>query len=183
VSQSRRGPPFLRPAIALLIFCLAGLIYWEVNPQPELPAPKGPSPHRGGVTQAAERQDFTMPPFRSFGEVQDRPLFSPTRRPDAEVETSAAPQATPSRLVGIVFSQSDRVAIVEIGQPASIERVAEGGRVGNWTIERILPDRIIVRNPAGRAEIKPSANPNDVGKTAAGRRPSPVPANAPPPRS
>ncbi|MDB5408906.1 MAG: pilus assembly protein PilZ [Rhodospirillales bacterium] len=179
----RRGPPYLRSALALIICCLASVIYWEVNLQPGVSMLGRTSAPRSGVIQAIESQDFTMPPLRSFGEVLDRPLFSATRRPEAEAAASGTSQPTPSRLIGIVFSEFKRLAIVEIGQPASIERVTEGGRVGNWTIEQILPDRIIVRNPAGLAEVKPGPNPTDAGKAATSRRPAPGPTNSPLPRS
>lgn len=182
MSRSRPGPTFLRSALALIACCLVGVIYWETNLRPGVTTLAGTSPLRAG-TPTIERQDFTMPPLRSFSEVLDRPLFSSTRRPDAAAAAGAASQPTPFRLVGIVFSQSKRVAIVEIGQPPSVERVAEGGQAGNWTIERILPDRIIVRGPAGRTEIKPGANPTDADKTATIRRPAPVPTSSLRPRS
>jgi hypothetical protein len=167
--------------LALLVVCLAAVIYWEVNLGSNASALVEAAERRSGVDQptSTEQNAFAMPPFRSFAEVTERPLFSPTRRPLPDAAASAVSEASPSRLVGIVIGQSARVALVEVGQPPSIERVTEGGRIGSWTIERILPDRIIVLTAGSRTEIKPELSPGEASKPPAIRRPGagPLPAS------
>jgi hypothetical protein len=170
----------LRSALALLVCGLAGLIYWEIDLASDPSSSEGaPSQHIARDQPAAGVEPFKMLSLQAFSEVVERPLFSSTRRPPPPAASeTAATQAVPSRLVGIVLSPSARVALFETGQPANIERVAEGGRFGSWTIERILPDRIIVLNADGRTEIKPELKAAN-GKTAPTRRTE----RAPPPPS
>src|SRR5205823_2728742 len=50
-------------------------------------------------------------------------------------------------------------ALIEHGQPARLERVAEGQVVDGWTIDAILPDRIVIRESEIRQEIRPKDSP------------------------
>jgi hypothetical protein len=95
---------------------------------------------------------FAMPPRDAFSEVTQRPLFSPTRRPGTTANGLAA--SSSFTLVAIVISARDRRALLGSGQPSKIVRVHEGQDIAGWTVEAILPDKVIVRHADVREEVK-----------------------------
>lgn len=100
---------------------------------------------------------FAMPPLSAFSETVDRPLFSRTRRPAAHA--GALPASSSFKLVAIVISAQDRHALLGFGQPRKIMRVAEEEDIGGWTVEAILPDKIIVRHADAREEVSAKDHP------------------------
>ena len=46
------------------------------------------------------------------------------------------------RLVGITISRQDRLALIEDSLELNVERVREGGSVGEWKVESIHPREI-----------------------------------------
>jgi general secretion pathway protein N len=155
-----RKPSALQLCLALMCAGLGAVIYDELDRPPLPPAAKAePVPAQTPrAVVAPASSDFAMPALRDYGEVAARPLFAATRRPPP---TAARQRPAPAAfsLVGVVISSSGRHALIEHGQPARLERVAEGQMVDGWTIETILPDRIVVREADARQEIRPKDSP------------------------
>ncbi len=88
-----------------------------------------------------------LPPFADFAAIAARPLFAPTRRPDAARAASAI--ETRYRLLGIVIAGAARHALLApiAGGPAL--ELAEGGAVEGWTVRKIESDRVLLASPAG----------------------------------
>jgi type II secretory pathway component PulC len=157
MTGSRRSRPGRTPLL-LAVGCAAliGVVYVELD------APDIEPPAKAAVTAAQEPEkppvqnpSFSMPPLRSFAGVLSRPLFSETRRPPLQPVVAADTRATNFTLVGTILSAKDRHALVEHGQPPHIDRVGEGQDVDGWTVEQILPDRVVFARADGRIELKP----------------------------
>jgi hypothetical protein len=135
---------------------LAGLIYIELDaPDIEPPAKAAVTTTPESVKRPTENPSFTMPPLRNFSGVLSRPLFSETRRPPRAPSGPADTRDASFTLVGTILSAQERHALVEHGQPPHIERVSEGQEVDGWTVEQILPDRIVFARGDTHVEIKP----------------------------
>jgi hypothetical protein len=111
-------------------------------------APEGLSPR----IETAAPAGFSMPPSSAFSEVLARPVFSPIRRPGAQA--GALAPSSSFTLVAIIIAPGDRHALLGFGQPAKIVRVSEGQDVGGWTVEAILPEKVVVRHADAREEVK-----------------------------
>jgi general secretion pathway protein N len=143
-------------------FCLGLLIVIGAESLPRGSAEDDPVPVSGGVRASVGAQPvFAMPPISAYAPVLARPLFSPTRRPSAQA--GALPASSSFTLVAIVISADDRHALLGSGQPIKVTRVAEGEDIGGWTVEAILPDRVIVRRGDQHEEIKPKDAKKIVG--------------------
>lgn len=91
-------------------------------------------------------------PLGRYREVLERPLFSPTRRPappPAEPTATAGP-GLPT-LHGVMLAKGRRIALVGADGTSAPSRVTEGSRIGDWTVEHIEADRIILRAADGTA--------------------------------
>lgn len=99
---------------------------------------------------------FAMPSASALSEVIARPVFSPTRRPAPQGAAVAASAAF--SLVGVVIAPGERRALLGFGQPRKIARVAEGEEISGWTVEAILPEKVIVRRADLREEVSAKRN-------------------------
>jgi hypothetical protein len=119
-----------------------------------LPAPA--SPHAGRDQTAAVRPGPTIDPFAdlkraNFSEIVSRPLFSPARRPPVPQQVSVRPpkavqprQVEPPRepplrfaLVGVVINGEQRLALIRHAKMKETIKVAKGGDLKGWRVERI----------------------------------------------
>ena len=139
--------------LALLCAGLAIAIFWELEPPLADPGARAAASHEQKAADPAAELRFVMPPLRDFGEVLARPVFSETRRPPAP-EAAAAGTTAPFALVGVVLSANERHALVEHGQPARIDRVAEGQELDGWTLAAVQLDRVVLRRGDSRVEVK-----------------------------
>ncbi|HEX7968617.1 MAG TPA: hypothetical protein VF502_10375 [Stellaceae bacterium] len=145
-----RAPLLLSALCAVLL----GIVYVELDqPAIEAPAKAAVPPTRGTDKGQAQKPGFAMPPLRSFGDVLARPLFAETRRPPI-LSVPADARSSAFTLVGIVISARERHALVEHGQPPRVERIAEGQDIDGWTVEKILPDRVMLGRADARIEVK-----------------------------
>lgn len=103
----------------------------DVPPLPELP------------TEA----EFVMPPARDFVEIVQRPLFSPTRQPapQGEVTLETAGSELDLKLVGVIISSGEEIALVAPRNGSTLIRLSEGDRFQGWTLEAIEPHRVTFR--------------------------------------
>ncbi|MGO8914491.1 MAG: hypothetical protein ACLQJR_01125 [Stellaceae bacterium] len=98
---------------------------------------------------------FRLPPLASYAEVAERPLFSATRqKPPAEPGQDLLGKSGSFVLLGVVISEAGRAALVQHGHPVEIARVSEGQAVEGWTVQSILPDRVVLEHGATEYELK-----------------------------
>lgn len=81
-----------------------------------------------------------------------RPLFSPSRRPDATASTGA--QDTLPRLSAIIVSGAGRVAIFSASgqKPQTVE---VGSAIGGYRVQSIGPDDVALAGPGGTLSLTP----------------------------
>jgi hypothetical protein len=93
-----------------------------------------------------------VPPLSPLGDTTARPLFSPTRRP---VPGTAGPESPPGsaaalfnryRLQGVVIDGNRRRVLLNPAPNGKPISVGEGESVDGWTIDRIAPERLILRS-------------------------------------
>ncbi|HXZ02418.1 MAG TPA: hypothetical protein VEI03_20655 [Stellaceae bacterium] len=147
----RRGAALL---LAGLCCALAAIVAVELGgeagegaPPPLAAAPPRPLPPLPAA--------FDLPPLASYGEVVERPLFSPARRrPPEAAGQDLLGRSNSFVLVGVIISGAGRVALVEHGHPGEMARLAEGQTVEGWTLQSILPDRVVLQHGATEYELK-----------------------------
>jgi hypothetical protein len=113
------------------------LLPWIIGPTvPAIPAPAA----RDTLPQLA-----ALPPFADFGAIAARPLFSPTRRPDAA--QAATGIAARYRLLGIAIAANARHALLAPVNGGAALELAEGDSIDGWTLRKIADDRIVLSSP------------------------------------
>jgi general secretion pathway protein N len=172
-----------RPGAALMlgVLCLAFgvVIYYELGMAGDK-TPTAPTPVVAGSTVPPlppQPASSTLPPIESFAEVTRRPLFSPTRQPPpAEVVKDTQGNASGFALLGIIISDDGRIALIEYGRPPALARLKEGQAVDGWTLQSILPDRIVLQHGATEQELRLK---DRAGAPAQPRQPGPAPQTRP----
>jgi hypothetical protein len=105
-----------------------------------------------------------------------RPLFSPTRRPDAPASgRDAGPDLADARLTGIVTLPPLKIAIFAV-KGAKPLVLGEGETVSGWRIDRITPAEIALSGPGGTQTMRPKEDPTlmRASATPVANRPQPI---------
>ena len=110
-------------------------------PSPVLALPSLPQRAPKGVAAA------------QVGTVLARPLFSSSRRPDAPTPAVPADAQPEPRLVGTLVGPFGRRALLVSSDGHSLPAAGEAGRVGAWTLERIVPGSVTLVGPGGTREL------------------------------
>jgi general secretion pathway protein N len=149
-----------RPGVALVlgVLCVTFgvLVYYELDVAGDQ-ARTAPIPAVAGAVPPlpAQPASSTLPPMEAFSEVTRRPLFSSTRQPpppEAVKETQG--NSSTFALLGIIISDGGRIALIEYGRPPAMVRLKEGQAVEGWTLQSILPDRVVLQRGATDQELK-----------------------------
>lgn len=145
-----------RPRTALVL-CLLGsiclglalLIYQELT-DPPTPASHVALAEPAAVEPLPPEAVLSLPALELFSALVERPVFSPTRRPEEEEAEESEPTQEPVSkppnfsLAGIVISEKGRfVVAVQQGRKGGVVRVGEGRSIDGWKVARIEPDRAV----------------------------------------
>ena len=149
-----RSRSILAVALLLASAALGSVVYGELAAAPFVPvsaAPVTAAPADSGPRAAP----FTMPPLETYAEVTARPLFFPTRRP-APVQAVSAElvDARALVLVGVILSETGRVALIARTNLPGAHRVAEGEEIEGWTLASIEADRVVLHHGTTEAELR-----------------------------
>lgn len=155
---SRHSCITLSGIFAVTSLPLAGLsAYFAWAPAAALPA-TAPSEKLAAASIPA------LPRFPAIGNVKEyaaiaaRPLFSATRRPPETPPpgTTGAKVENPDGilLIGVVLSPSSKLAVIRTPQDPAAHEVSVGEKILDWQVEKILPDRIVLRAGDRRVEIE-----------------------------
>jgi hypothetical protein len=172
-------------ALVLVVGVLAGLVYWTNAPAPTavlfLAPPNSPnSPNR--QLEGAE----------TYSSIAERPIFVATRRPappplpKPEPVVAAPPPPPPPTLpqitlLAIVLSPQRHEAVFTLSN-GSNATLAEGDQLEGWTLEKILPDKVVFRFDDTVKEVDfPSAGAGQAKRPFSVRPIYPPPAVTPPP--
>lgn len=126
----------------LITFLIAEIAWIELARRRPVPS---------GVTAAIAVPPLPAPePLARYAEIVTGDLFSETRQPServlARVAVPAASQTGALRVLAIVVSDSDRLALVEITGSAELVRLRQGDRAGPYRVLAIGPDSITLEN-------------------------------------
>jgi len=97
-------------------------------------------------------RSFALPPLEELQATRERPLFSPRRRPDAEVarETETpvveeSPDALPFELTGVVMGADIAVAILRNRDTQETVHLRRGEALDAWSLEEIASRHVVFR--------------------------------------
>lgn len=114
-----------------------------------------PPPQRTAAADAIPK----LPPAHTFAAIAERPLFAPTRRPDAAAPATATGLAAQYRLLGVILAQGKgRVLLAPAGGGRVIE-LAPGDRIAGWRLRRVEQDRAVFASPIGEATLRVAPAP------------------------
>ena len=153
------------------------------------PAPLGPRtivPIQTDEPEGKPRVSYGNPlwgiPLASLAHTRERPLFTPSRRPPAQVVIAAPPPAaapaqpakTPEQerlqlaLIGTVISSAEGIGIFIDGPTQQMIRLRTGEEHGGWVLRSVRPREVTLEKGA-RTEILSLPRP---GTVAAPRKPN-----------
>lgn len=185
--------------LAVTLAALGALIATDLE-RPARGVP--PAPESAVAAEASSAGDpgkapaFAMPPLADLAAARDHPLFEPTRTPpdsravaaeEPATEPIAAVDASPPaiELSAVVLGGPAPAAIIEGPNGAELHRVGVGEMIGDWAIDEILPDRLVLTRGEERAEVAlrefgpaPPPRPLAPQRTTAPTPAAPAPGNA-----
>ncbi len=138
----------------LMCLFLSGIIYLQLN------AGKNAIVDAGHFeTSAREVRSlpsaiaYDPPEYALFRQANERPLFSPDRRPSAVPPSNVVTTAptTPKlgfELVGVLISDKERLALIKQEGVAELRRIGMGLSLNGWQVEAIETDYVILRDGA-----------------------------------
>lgn len=127
-------------------------------------------------------QSFLARPLADFQQMIDRPLFSTNRKPVADAEApvsdiSATEQQLRDnwRLTGIVLEPERQLALFSQRNGEQHQQLEIGMLLdGQWRIERIAPDRVVLQEGERKAEF-PLFDPKNLPAAGSGKSPAKAP--------
>ena len=145
-----------RGTILNIILGLMAIALW-VAPAPK---PHVKRPHHIPVPVL-----LALPPVGAGPNMQQlitRPPFTQSRRPPAPAPvhadaTAPLPPAAPTTnglvLLGVLHAGPKAVALVALPGSTQPQEVVVGANLGDWVVEKILTDRLLLRSGAASAEL------------------------------
>ena len=127
-------------------------LFWQIQHPPRPPAAPPMPPVE--LPAAVLLEPFRLPPPEQYGIITTRPLFIAERRPEpppppeeAPPEPSAPP--TPEQkftVCGVMMMPGGQAALLRLEEPnAKTARVRVGEQIGEWRLERISPQGVVLR--------------------------------------
>jgi general secretion pathway protein N len=135
---------------ALLVMMTAPVMAADASQQPSASPP--PLAAEGREGSAALPTPLAAQPLDRLSATRERPLFSPTRRPQPPSPVVAAAPAAPPppapppnvALFGIVMDGEEARAVVRAGPAEKIMRVGIGDDIGGWKVAQIEGRRLVL---------------------------------------
>lgn len=107
------------------------------------------------VQQAqAKREDFALPPLRSFDAILNRPIFSPSRRATQGSSAVVASQELGMTLTGIITSASDKFIILAPPEGGESVRLREGEDYRGWTLTEVEQHKVVFRRGSKEEQLE-----------------------------
>jgi hypothetical protein len=109
------------------------------------------APAQAGAAEVPELPDlnFSLPPLEQYGEIIERPLFMPDRKPQkqeeqAQVEATGPVNSPQARLLGTIITPQKRQALIEDILAGKILHLEQGMPIQDWQVQEIQPDRVVL---------------------------------------
>lgn len=127
-------------------------VIWQLAHPPQLAVTVDAARRPPELPAVAPVQRFQLPALDQYGEIAAHPLFVAARQPEPPPPEEAAPEkplvGTEKKpmLVGVMIAPESTVALLRPEEPnAKVLRVKPGESVGDWRLEAILPNRVVLR--------------------------------------
>ena len=165
---NRIGPP-----VILAVLCLG--LGWHLSQQLERtyadPATIGTEPESVTLPKVGSLPETAPPPKTRFAAIVQRPLFNPSRRPQAPSEAATqTPQDLDLALIGVVISERGRVALLRSDDGRTVLRLRPGETYRDWTLTQLDKQHATFRRDGVSRVIELDY---DTTSTPSGRRPQP----------
>lgn len=175
----------------------AAVLVWQLRHPPRLPtaAATGVTAQMPELPAVTPLEPFHLPPAEQYAETVARPLFIPARRPEPPppLDKAPPPLATPTGseqkflLLGVMITAQTTVALLRPEESnAKTIRAKAGDRVGEWRLETVFPNRVVLQKGAEKQELGLARPRKPVGPRLGKRNgpgpagPKPAPVAAPP---
>jgi hypothetical protein len=167
--EMKRWHPATRLLVGVAILALPYLAWTSFA---ETPAPTAgvvaPPPDDGAPQPDQEPADEPLiqrlPPLERFAEMVERPLFSPTRRPEPVSDTPppvdvgsggfapvpAGPGEPGIRFVGTVGQSGSMTAVVIRAESGDALRLATGDTIEGWEVAEVTTSELVLRREERR---------------------------------
>lgn len=158
----------------------AALLAFELQREPGLPPP--PDSRSGEPVALPELPPSEIRSLAAYEAIGERPLFTADRRPDPENPNQAGPSGEADttenidgfRLAAVLEGLGSKTALVE-DAAGKTRAVHQGEKLGNWEVQEILADRIVVLSDAQRKTLLVHRFDPVNTNTMPGRRANPLP--------
>lgn len=106
----------------------------------------------------ARHAEFVVPPAVAYSEIDERPIFSPQRKPMgpqlSDVDMSATGTPSNLALVGIIAGPDKRIAILKTAGSAAAQNVSVGDTIEGWRVTRIESNYIMLHKDSSDQDAK-----------------------------
>jgi hypothetical protein len=131
----------------------AAALYVALSIGPSVPAIEDIQPAAQAplaIDDDAQALTAKMPSAKEYVEIVRRPIFSPNRRPpqEGDIQLQTVAFELNLKLIGIIISSGEPIAIVSPGNSASFVRLTEGDSYQGWVVAGIEPQRVTLRRDA-----------------------------------
>ena len=182
----------------LLLWLLVGglaasALFWQLKHPPQPPvAPNAKGTRAPELPTLAPTQPFQLPPLTHYADITAHPVFIAARQPEPPPPVEDAPAEKPQVgsepttpiLMGVMILSQAKVALLRPEEPnAKTVRAKVGDKVGEWLLEAIFPNRVVLQKGTEKHELKLARPKKPVGSGSRKQNspgPKPAPVVAPP---
>lgn len=146
------------------LYCLCGLLSAACAYEVWAPLPAVAVPDRAiamGAPAQPSSAVFVPSPIAAFDAINERPIFSPDRKPIAPAAAATAGAATtppPVSLVGVILDGKISMALIKSAASPLETAFAVGETIDGWQVTEIDSGKVVLRSGAATDEIKLEAN-------------------------
>lgn len=143
----------------LIAITLLATLLWVRTGYISMPVSAVPPKAKGTPVQTRKPTAVTrLGPRNAYNAISERPLFAQTRRPPEAEAAADVPKTQTNlpnlRLRGTVLSTEGTYCLIQKLPSKETLRMMEGQIIEGWRIEKILPDRVILKSGDKTEEIE-----------------------------
>jgi hypothetical protein len=122
---------------------------------PPAPAGAASAPPKPEKPAGVEKIQPPRRALREFSAITQRPVFSETRRPGPPASGRATARRTLDGviLMGTVIGRDRKSALLRVPDSPTPQTVSEGQEIAGWTLEKVLPDRVVLTFDGDHLEV------------------------------
>lgn len=182
----RRVSVLITLFLLILLGAAGAFIAYRLENPPRLallaPEPAPPDPLLEAPLGNATEQ-FTVGPLEQYQETIERPLFASTRRPPPPPQPDAPapveitePEPEDERdffLLGVMLTPDATMALLKDDR-GNISRLRIGEKIGDWQLEQVNPENVVLRHGARVKELPLLRNQQPQQLAAPSQAPAPT---------